>query len=329
MRTRITVLTALALIGCSADDDGGDDESNEDAAGDTESDDGTGGGSAGSESGDAGSGDTGEGAGECGLPEGIAIFCESFDEVEDLSERFTWHHDPRERYRLADVQGRDETTALQVEFDGQDDYAGQSRLAFGIGPDATGPAYATEGPVNEVWVRFYMRLQEDWPPGQIGTVARLSVVTQGNDPATTPHVASILLSQTTAAQGLNLDVVTCMVGGEHACADLAYDDVGPVEFIGFVEGTSPVVASEVAGQWQCIEMHAFLGGDGNAGFAEYWIDGEMQGRADGLDMLRDWGGNETFNMFSLRGLFSEKPMEIPVLRRWIDDLVIAQGPIGC
>ena len=106
-----------------------------------------------------------------------------------------------------------------------------------------------------------------------------------------------------------------------------YNDFAHLQWLGIMDGKTPIFATSDAGKWRCVEAHARLNTPGNAdGVFEFWIDGAPENARTDLDFRGTW------DEYGLNAVFFENywnegsPVE---QMRWFDDLAIATVPLGC
>lgn len=264
------------------------------------------------------------------LPESW-IFCEDFEDLSDPSETFFEYADADGAFTLVDGVGASGQRSMVASYtEGRED-AGLVLVSIGESPIDQGvrPAHAVDGRFDEIWWRFRVRTQADWPGFGPGRLTRaMSFASPDWSEAFVAHVRSAASREDADLLGPTLEAVpeTCIdEDAQVACA--GYDDEGGLESLGGLVGQSPIFSAESAGEWHCVEVHMAINTIGQAdGVLEFFVDGQLEnGRSD-----LDWRG--AWNAYGINAVAIENfwPGGAPApLRRWIDDLVIATDEIGC
>ncbi|MBI5830840.1 MAG: hypothetical protein HZB16_00830 [Armatimonadetes bacterium] len=194
--------------------------------------------------------------------------------------------------------------------------AGGVKVVFGLNPWGRGPRH--DEAFNEIWWRQYVRHE----PGWRGNPAKLS--------------RALCMAGRDWSQGLMAHVWGGR--GDCLCLDPAsgitdstkrstrYNDFANLRWLGVGQGATPFFATAESGRWWCVEAHVRLNTPGGRdGLFELWLDGKPQARREGLDFHGTW------REYALNAVFFENYWNdgSPRLqRRWFDDLVVANAPIG-
>jgi len=79
--------------------------------------------------------------------------------------------------------------------------------------------------------------------------------------------------------------------------------------------------------WYCIEAHVRLNDPGASnGIQEFWIDGQLEARADDLDFVGSYQDYASTRSSSRTYWNDGSPRE---QERYFDNIVISTAPIGC
>jgi len=125
---------------------------------------------------------------------------------------------------------------------------------------------------------------------------------------------------------LLVDPVRC-VGPDDRVKCTTYNDFANMDWIGNLNGVTPVFATASGGTWFCVEAHVRLNDPGQAnGVQEFWVDGRLEARRDGLDFVRRWRDYGINAVFFENYWNDGSPKE-----QWrvFDNIVISAQPIGC
>jgi hypothetical protein len=280
-------------------------------------------------------GTTGAGGSAAGCPDPLPegwIFCEDFEAIPDPSKTFFENADADGAFTIVDGVGASGHRSMEAVYaEGRED-AGLVLVSFGESPIDEGvrPAHAPEQRFDEIWWRFRVRTQLDWPGFGPGRLTRaMAFASPDWSEAYVAHVRSAA-GEPEAPELLapTLEAVpeTCITAdAQVACA--GYDDMSGLESLGGLLGASPIFDAEGAGQWHCVEVHMAVNTIGQAdGVLEFFVDGARENGREDLDWRGAWDGYG-INAVAIENFWpGGAPME---LRRWIDDLVISTGPIGC
>jgi hypothetical protein len=199
--------------------------------------------------------------------------------------------------------------------------AGSLKVGFGRNPNAyMNTGIRSDEDFREVYYRMMVRNGDGWT-GSPAKLSRTTVFTSSDDwsQAMIAHLWS------DDAEHLLIDPASCVQGGAVQC--VGYNDFDNLQWLGNQSGTTEIFSTDLAGDWFCVEAHAQLNDPGQAnGVQEFWIDGQLEARREGLDFVgtyADYGLNAVFfenywNSGSVQDQF-----------RYFDELVISTEPIGC
>jgi hypothetical protein len=199
--------------------------------------------------------------------------------------------------------------------------AGGMKLGFGRIPNAymhTG--IRPDEDFREIYYRMYLKHQDGWQ-GSPAKLSRATVFTSADDwsQAMIAHLWS------DDDEHLLVDPASCVTGDTVRCQ--GYNDFDNLEWLGIQRGTTRIFATENSGVWYCVEAHVLLNDPGQAnGVQEFWIDGGLEARAEGLDFVG------SYQDYALNAVFFENYWNdgSPVdQERYFDNIVVSTEPIGC
>lgn len=308
--------------GDGSDDGGTGDGGSGDDGGGSGDDGGTG-------TGDGGSGDggTGDGGGEvAGCPDPLPsgwIFCEDFEDLADPATRFFEYDDAGGDFVVVDDEGASGTHSMRTTYRQGQEGAGWISVAFGRNPIIYGgrPHYDQDADHDEIYWRLRLRMEPGWPDEGPHKVTRATAFAKDNwGQAMIAHLWS-------AGSDVTLlgDPAMCVTGSNVDCD--TYNDFANLQWLGQMNGTTPLFSSGLAGQWHCIEGHVKLNDPGaDNGVFEFWIDGNLENARQDLDWRGSWA-EYGINLTSFENYWNGGPSQD--LDRWMDDIVVATEPIGC
>lgn len=250
------------------------------------------------------------------------IFCDDFDDGTALIRegRYFEYGDDSGDFAPVPGAGVNAGTGMRTIFQAGEVGAGGFKLAFGRVPGS----YFDTGIRNtedfrDIYYRMYLKNQAGWE-GSPAKLSRATVFAGSNwSQAMIAHLWSsgdYLLVDPASGVDDNGNVVTTQ-----------YNDFENLRWLGYQRGTTPIFGSGYDDKWYCIEAHVRLN-DPNAsnGVQEFWIDGNLQARRDGLnfvDSYTDYGINAIFiENYWNSGSGKEQ-------QRYFDNFVVSTERIGC
>lgn len=251
------------------------------------------------------------------------IFCDDFESAGPLvapGRYFEYGDDEGDFVPLAGA-GVGGSIGMRTRWQAGEVGAGGFKLSFGRNPNA----YMKRGirpdeDFREVYYRMYLRHQEGWR----GNPAKLSRATVFGDADS--WAQAMIAHLWSDAQGhLLIDPASCVTGAEVVCQQ--YNDFERLQWLGFMAGTTEIFSTADAGTWRCVEAHVRLNDPGQKnGVQQFWIDGRLEARRDGLDFVGD------YTAYGINAIFFENywndgsPVE---QERYFDHIVVSTAPIGC
>ncbi|HAC33320.1 MAG TPA: hypothetical protein DCF45_02250 [Gammaproteobacteria bacterium] len=269
-------------------------------------------------------------AGECDPPRPEHwLFCDDFSQSPDAS-RYFQYSDGDGSFRWSESAGigarhlvgdRGEDGAMVARWrTGQVD-AGSLKLLIGDNPLSELAIDTAGRQLREIYYRHYFRLSPGWN-GNPHKLSRATILVDRNwSQAMIAHLWG------GRDQRLVVDPVSCVLRGGREPVCRGYNDFPNMRWLGKAAGVTPVHTMEQADQWHCVEAAVSLNDQGFAnGYQEFWLNGEPEAAAIGLDFVGDYRG------YGINALFIENWWNggAPGERsRVIDNLVVATGRIGC
>jgi hypothetical protein len=262
-------------------------------------------------------------AGECQNWQGIHpewIFCDDFEDNTALLRvgRYFDYYDADGSFTRVDGVGIDGSRGMRVAWLSGLVEAGNLKLAFGRNPVSSN-GINTSIDYREIYYRMYLKLQSGWV-GNPAKLSRATVFTASN--WSQAMVAHIWDGATTH---LKIEPVSCVNGNTVQCS--GYNDMAHFKWIGSVDGATALFDGNHNNQWFCLEAHVKLNDPGQSnGVQEYWIDGTLDARSNGLNFVgsyTDYGINAIFfeNYWNAGAPKAEE--------RYFDNIVVSTQPIGC
>ncbi|MBV1862165.1 MAG: hypothetical protein KUG77_27350 [Nannocystaceae bacterium] len=199
--------------------------------------------------------------------------------------------------------------------------SGMADIRFGQGPNDSVVA-RPDDTFREVWVRFFIRTDENWPANQgISEGIEVMSVVGGNRSIAVD--ATVYSPSQAEAQ---LIPWSCVHDSQLLCSSGNSDWGNPdLRALATQLGTSPLYGDELAGQWQCHEMHVRLDDPGQAnGVLEFWADNALEVSLQRLEFVGSWDGAglNTVRFASFWG--SQAGLD-----HHVDDVIVSTAPIGC
>ena len=321
----ILILASVFALGCTDSSGAEAETSTEEGDGDGEPGDGdptTGDGDPGD--GDPGDGDPGDGdPNECATPDPAWIFCDDFESDDPMvgEGRYFEYGDDEGDCAVAEGAGLFGSRGLRSHFEVGEVEAGGMKLGFGRNPNA----YMNKGireseDFREIWYRMYLRSEDGWT-GDPAKLSRATIFSSADDWSQ----AMIAHLWGDGSERLLLDPVSCVVNGQVICQ--GYNDFVNMSWLGNLSGVTPVFSTPLSGQWFCVEAHVRLNDPGqDNGVHEFWIDGELEARREGLDFVGDW------TEYGINAVFFENYWNDGSVQdqgRDFDNIVVSTQPVGC
>lgn len=252
---------------------------------------------------------------------GSWVLCEDFDAIEDpATELSQWNVNGDGFGIEADESGDgDGDQVLRLTLTPGMQFGGWVTLRYGDGPDA--PAVRSpEGRYDEVWARWRIRLNDEWPGTAAGDIGELISMN-----ATNWGIAADLNIQVDGQTRIHPYAWTCIFNGEQAC-DGQNDWGGALDLLWNSAGDNQLFGSDAAGEWICVEAHMRLNDVGEAnGETTLWVDGGQEFTRDGIDWRGTW---DDFGLNAIRFTNFASPPPGPQ-SFFIDDVVVGTERVGC
>lgn len=223
------------------------------------------------------------------------LFCDDFESDGPLRapERYFEYGDAGGDFVPQDGVGVGGSRGMRALFREGAVGAGGMKLAFGRNPNGyMRSAIRTDQDFREIFYRMDLRME----PGWVGDPAKLSRATIFTEPDDWSQ-AMIAHLWGDGRGRLLVDPVRC-VGPDDRPKCEGYNDFANMDWIGNRSGVTSIFATESSGRWFDVEAHVRLNDPGEAnGVQEFWIDGRLEARREGLDFVRgytDYGINAIF-----------------------------------
>lgn len=248
------------------------------------------------------------------------VSCENFDAIDDAPSQIAEWDAMGDGFGVeADAAGGAGDQALRITLQPGVMFGGWVSLRWGQGPDGPGVDSPNDD-FDEVWVRYTLRLDDDWPGWAIGDLGEVIAMNGSN----------WAIAAETAIRGdgngrLHPLGWTCIFGGELAC-DGNNDWSGGLQLIWQASGASTIFGAAGAGNTLCVEAHMRLNTPGSSdGEAQIWIDGTMETSTTNVDFRGTWT-DYGINALRFTNYTSPPPSALDV---WVDDVVVATERVGC
>jgi hypothetical protein len=250
------------------------------------------------------------------------IFCDDFDDSTPLVREgryFEYGDDGGDFMPLAGI-GINASMGMRTVFQIGEVGAGGFKLAFGRVPSS----YFDKGIRNnedfrDIYYRIYLKNQVGWE-GSPAKLSRATVFTGSNwSQAMIAHLWSsgdYLLVDPASGTDEQGNVVTTR-----------YNDFANLRWLGYKKGTTPIFSSGYDNKWYCIEAHVRLNDPGRSnGVQEFWIDGNLEARRDGLNFVG------SYSDYGINAIFIENYWNSGSIKRqerYFDNFVVSTERIGC
>jgi hypothetical protein len=252
------------------------------------------------------------------------IFCDDFEDDTALVRAGRWfeHDDNDGEFAVRDGVGVEESRGMRGRWQADEVGAGSLKLGFGRNPNR----YMQKGirpdeDFREIYYRMYLRMQPGWE-GEPAKLSRATIFTSSED----WRQAMIAHLWSTTPAHLLVDPARC-VDAQSRVKCTTYNDFAKLDWLGYQRGVTPLFDAAHADTWLCVEAHVRLNDPGAAnGVQEFWVDGRLEARREGLDFVR------SYTDYALNAVFFENywndgsPKE---QERYFDNIVVSRRPIGC
>ena len=252
------------------------------------------------------------------------IFCDDFESADPMvgTGRYFEYCDDDGDCVVEDGVGLGGTRGLGILWQAGEVEAGGVKLAFGRNPQSYMDTGIRPGEdFREIYYRMYLKNDAGWQ-GNPAKLSRATVFSSSTDwsQAMIAHLWS------DGDEHLLIDPASCVDGsGNVECQ--GYNDFAHLDWLGYEPGVTTIFATDHSDIWFCIEAHVLLNDPGSSnGVQEFWIDGNLEARRDGLDFVG------TYSEYAINAVFFENywnsgsPFE---QGRYFDNIVVSTAPIGC
>ncbi|MEO8083502.1 MAG: hypothetical protein ABI780_06755 [Ardenticatenales bacterium] len=253
------------------------------------------------------------------------IFCDDFEAgppTVGVGRYFEIDGDDGDFRRVAGA-GRDGSFGMRTEWQRGEVGAGGLKVAFGRNPNG----YMNKTRIRptedfrEIWYRLDVRHDVGWQ-GDPAKLSRATVFASADD----WRQAMIAHLWGDGKGHLLVDPARC-VDPANGVKCTKYNDFDKLDWLGNKPGTTPVFDTANGGRWFCVVHHVRLNDPGQAnGVQEFFIDGRLEARREGLDFVRG------YQDFALNAVFVENYWNDGAVKdegRDFDNLVISTGSVEC
>jgi len=255
------------------------------------------------------------------------IFCDDFEDGTALVRdgRYFSYNSAGGGFALADSVGVGGSKGMRAIFEPGKSEFGNLHLAFGRVPYSVfDKGIRNTEDFSEIYYRMYVRTQEGWQGGTLGKLSRAFIFAGANGATYSQAMIGHLWG---SGERLSIDPVS-LVDENCVCLSTGYNDFGHMDWLGNVTGVTPLFAAENCGLWYCIEAHVKLNDSDPEianGLQEYWIDGQLEARNDGLNFVKCWDDYGINAIYFENYSNSGSPV---VQERYFDNIVVSTQPIG-
>jgi hypothetical protein len=254
------------------------------------------------------------------------IFCDDFEDTSALvrTGRYFEYGDNQGDFIPIDTVGLNGSRGMRVKWQATEVGAGGLKLAFGRNPNA----YMNKQNIRpgqdfrEIYYRQYLKMQPGWQGKDPAKLSRATIFTSSSD----WRQAMIAHLWSDDSGHLLIDPASCVDASSQVVCQ-TYNDFSALSWLGNRSGTTPIFTSGYDGVWYCVEAHVKLNDTGQSnGVQEFWIDGNLEARREGLNFVR------SYSDYAINAVFFENywnrgsPVE---QERYFDNIVVSTQPIGC
>jgi hypothetical protein len=251
------------------------------------------------------------------------IFCDDFEDGTPLVRqgRYFEYDSNNGDFIILDGVGLNNSKGMRVLWEKGEIGAGSLKLGFGRNPSS----YMNKGirpneNFREIYYRMYLKMQEGWQ-GDPAKLSRATVIA-----ASDWSQAMIAHLWGDGQNRLLIDPVRC-VDENNNVKCIGYNDFAHMDWLGSRSGLIPIFDSEHDNRWYCIEAHIKLNDPGESnGIQEFWIDGKLEARREGLDFVRSYTAYGINAIFFENYWNSGSPKQ---QERYFDNIVVSTQRIGC
>jgi hypothetical protein len=251
------------------------------------------------------------------------IFCDDFEDGTALVRdgRYFEYDSNDGDFIIMDGAGLDNSKGMRALWQTGEVNAGNIKLGFGRNPSGSmNKGIRETEDFREVYYRMYLKMQNGWQ-GSPDKLSRATVIA-----ASDWSQAMIAHYWSDSQYHLAVDPVRC-VDTNNNVKCIGYNDISNMDWLGSQIGITPIFDSAHDDIWFCIESHIKLNDPGQSnGIQEFWLDGQLDARRDGLNFVR------SYTDYAINAIFFENhwndgsPQQ---QERYFDNIVVSTQPVGC
>ena len=251
------------------------------------------------------------------------VFCDDFEDGTPLVRqgRYFEYDNNDGDFIILDGVGFNNSKGMRALWQEGEVEAGGLKLGFGRNPSS----YMNKGirpneDFREIYYRMYLKMQDGWQ-GDPAKLSRATIIA-----ASDWSQAMIAHLWGDGKYHLLVDPVRC-VDENNNVKCIGYNDFAHMDWLGYQSGITPIFDSEHDNRWFCIEAHVRLNDPGQSnGIQEFWIDGQLEARREGLNFVRSYTSYGINAIFFENYWNSGSPKQ---QERYFDNIVVSTQRIGC
>ncbi|MFT4019098.1 MAG: hypothetical protein QM668_19195 [Agriterribacter sp.] len=262
-------------------------------------------------------------------PEGT-IFCDDFENKEDLRERYFAYDDDDGDFILMENAGRNGSAGMRVRWQKGEVDAGKLHKAIGRSPDPyMSHAAMPDKDFDEIYWRMDIKFEPNWQGGGGDKLSRATVIAGRNWQQS--MIAHIWSGGRVADHNYLVMDPASGINDKGELVTQRYNDFRNLRWLGNKRGVNDIFSDVKAGKWYCIVAHVKLNTPGKSdGIFEFWIDDVLQAGSYDLNWHGDW--NNKPGSYKINAIFFENYWNKGAVKdqeRYFDNIVISTQPIPC
>jgi len=249
------------------------------------------------------------------------IFCDDFESDAPMvgEGRYFEYDDDEGEFIPMEGVGLGGSKGMRALFQAGELGAGNLLLGFGRNPiDYMNNGIRDTEDFREIYYRMYLKMQGGWLNNSNNH--KLSRATSFSS---TSWAQAMIAHLWSSGDCLLIDPASGVEDG--VVVTTKYNDFANLHWLGQLAGVTPIFDSQHDDTWYCIEHHIRLNDPGHSnGVQEFWIDGQLEARRDGLNFVDTWTD------YAINAVFFENYWNggSPQLQeRYFDNIVVSTEPI--